>query len=226
MRSVAARLTWLPAAAVGAAAAGSAEMAIGLLLYLKGGFLGALTLLLCMEAVALGCGLWSAPRDAAPPWLGVRRAWFLLLFALLAGALVAASWEALGGLASTWLARGLGLACLAALPMYASGAVLGAPALGDGEGSFSAGPAAALGAAIGFALVGAGRSVLRVAPLTYVSGVILVAAGALVHGTVLEERDRRWREWAERGTAREDVDARPPVPDRRAGPPPSSGPGR
>jgi hypothetical protein len=220
------RLGWLPAAAVGAAAAACAEVAIGLLLYLRGGFLGALTLLLCVEALAFGLGLWAAPREIAPPWSGVRRAWFLLLFALVAGGVLAATWEALGGLASTWLARGLGLAFLAALPLYASAAVLGARALAEGDPPVGAGPAGAVGAAFGFALVGLGRSALRVAPVAYVSAVVLVSAGALVHSTLLEERERRWREWAERATARVEGDAgaEPPLHDRRSrssGPPTS-----
>ena len=224
MRSLAGRVTWLPAAAVGAAAAASGEMAIGLLLYLRGGFMGALTLLLCVEAAALGLGLWSAPREGAPPWTHTRRAWLLLLLSLVAAAIVAATWEALGGLAGTWITRGLGLAFLAALPMYATGTVLGAKGLAEADAQLAAGPAAASGAALGFTLVGLGRSALQVAPLAYVTCVILVAAGALVHTTMLEERERRWREWAERGGSREE-DARPPLPDRRGARPgpPSSG---
>lgn len=228
MSSMLTRLPWFPAAMVGAGAAAAAEMGVGLLLYSRGGILGALTLLLCVEAVALGCGLWAAPRDAAPPWTGVRRAWFVLLLSLILAAVVAASWEGLGGLSSTWPRRGLGLAFLAAFPLYAAGAVLGAPSLGDHESTSSAGPAAAVGAAFGFVLLGAGRGALRLAPVAYVSAVVLVSAGALVHTAILEERGQRWRDWAERGTARDDAGARPPLPDRRsrpaAPPPPGSGP--
>src|SRR5688500_17629445 len=82
LRSVESRLTWLPAALAGAAGAASAELAVGLLLYVRGGFLGALTLILCAEAAALAFGLWSAPRDGDRPWSGVRRAWFVLLLSL------------------------------------------------------------------------------------------------------------------------------------------------
>lgn len=195
---------------------------------MRGGFLGALTLILSAEACALAFGLWSAPRDTALPWSGMRRAWFLLLLSLVAAALVAASWEGLGGLSSTWLARGLGLACLAALPMYATGAVLGATALSDGKSAVPAGPAAAAGAAVGFALIGMGRGVLEVAALAYVAGVVLVSVGALVHSRLLEERDRTWRDWAERGTAHAEIEiaAQLPPPPRRypiPAPPPPRG---
>ena len=52
MRSVASRVAGLPPAAVGAASAAVAEMAIGLLLYVRGGFIGALTLILCAQTAA------------------------------------------------------------------------------------------------------------------------------------------------------------------------------
>jgi hypothetical protein len=205
-------MAWLPPAAAGAAGAASAELAVGLLLYVRGGFVGALTLILCAEAAALAFGFWAAPRDGAPPWTGMRRAWFVLLLSLVLGASVAAGWETLGGLAGTWFARGIGLACLAALPLYATGAVLGAPALGEGERAVATGPSAAAGAALGFGLVGLGRSALRVAPLAYVAGVVLVSIGALVHSRLLEEREELWRE-SEVDAALDGADLElPPVP--------------
>jgi hypothetical protein len=214
------RLAWLPAAAVGAAGAAAAELAVGLLLYDEGGFLGALTLVLSAEAAALACGFWAAPRDVAPPWSGIRRSWFVLLLALVLGASLAASWEALGGLAGSWLTRGLGLACLAALPLYATGAVLGARAMSEGEPGVPPGVPAAAGAAVGFAAVGVGPGVLEIAPLAYVVGVALVSLGALVQSRLLDERDRRWREWAAHGTARDGAEpgapgALPPRPPSR-----------
>lgn len=210
MTPLARRLAWLPPAAVGASAAVCAELAVGMLLYVRGGFFAALTLVLCAEAAALAFGLWSAPVDDEPPWSGVRRAWFLLLAALVARAAVAASWEALGGLSGTWLQRGLGLAFLATLPLYAAGAVLGAPALAHGEPPVRTGPWAAAGAVGGFALVGVGSSLLRLAPLAYDAGILLVAVAALVHGRLLEERGRRWLE-ARGGTVRE-LEEAPPAP--------------
>jgi hypothetical protein len=214
LSSVATRFAWLPSAAVGAAGAAAAEMAVGLLLYARGGFLGALTLILCAEAAALAFGLWSAPQDSAPPWPGMRRAWFVLVLSLVLGAALAASWEALGGLSATWLTRGLGLACLAALPLYGTGAVLGASALTEGDPPAPVGSPAAAGAVVGFALVGAGRSALMIAPLAYVGGIVLVSVAALLHGRMLEEREHRWREWAARGAAHgdEEIAARPPMP--------------
>jgi hypothetical protein len=209
VRSLASRLAWLPPAAVGAAAAAAFEMSIALLLYVGGRLVGALTLILCTAAAAFGLGLWSAPRDEAPPWLAMRRAWFVLVLSLVVGALLAARWEALGGLSATWLGRGLGLACLAAWPLYGAGAVLGANALAEVDPPAPVGPAAAAGAVAGFALMGFGRSALMVAPLAYVGGVVLVSIGAFVHGRLLDEREERWRDWAERGNA---LPASPPPP--------------
>jgi hypothetical protein len=187
---------------VGAAAAASAEMSIGLLLYVSAGLVPALTLILCVQAGALAFGLWMAPRDAAPPWSGVRRAWFLLVLAYVGGAVLAASWEALGGLSGTWATRGLGLALLTALPLYASGLLLGAPALGEGAGR-GTGALAALGAALGFAVMGAIGPGLDLAASAYVSAMTAVSAAALIHSGVLGASEQRWREWAERGATGE-----------------------
>ena len=195
------RLTWMPAFAAGAAGAAAAEMAVGLLLYVRGGFMGALTLVLCVEMAALAAGLWSAPRDSAPPWAGVRRAWFLLVLAHGAGAAVAASWEALGGLSSSWLYRGMGLAFLGAVPLYGTGLVLGASGSDGGNGRGPTGAAAAMGAAVGFAMVGLGRGSLLIAPFSYVAGVVVVSAGALVQNRILRARAVQWIDWAQQGSA-------------------------
>ena len=194
-------MSWIPPFAVGVAGAAAAEVALGLLLYVPGGFLGALTLVLCVEMASLAAGLWSAPRDVAPPWSGVRRAWFLLLLTYVAGAVTAAGWEVLGGLASSRLSRGLGLAFLGAFPLYGTGLVLGASGSDEGDWSLRTGVPAVIGAAVGFAMVGLGRGGLSIAPFSYVAGVVVVAAGFLVQGRVLGEKEDQWREWAERGTA-------------------------
>ena len=194
-------MSWVPPFAVGVAGAAAAEVALGLLLYAPGGFLGALTLILCVEMAALAAGLWSAPREVAPTWVGVRRAWFLLLLTYVAGAVTAAGWEVLGGLASSRLSRGLGLAFLGAFPLYGTGLVLGASGSGEGDWSVRIGVPAVIGAAVGFAMVGLGRGGLSIAPFSYVAGVVVVAVGSLVQSRILGERDDQWREWAERGTA-------------------------
>ena len=207
-------------------------MALGLLVYLRGGLLGALTFVLCVEMAALAAGLWFAPRDTAPPWAGIRQAWFLLLFIYVAAAAVAAGWEALEGLSASWISRGMGLAFLGAMPLYGTGLVLGAPDL-DASGSRSSTRAsAALGAAVGFALIGLGRTGLEVAPFSYVSAVVIVSAGAFFQTRLLTVKEARWREWAARGTAREEVPSPSPrgpgtpVPDAlRARTEPPSGPG-
>ena len=199
------RLTWIPRFAAGLAGAVGAEMALGLLVYLRGGLLGALTLVLCVEMAALAAGFWFAPRDAAPQWPGIRQAWLLSLFAYVAAAVVAASWEALEGLSTSWVSRGMGLAFLGAMPLYGIGLVLGAPDLDAGEPSPSARASAPLGAAVGFALVGFGRTTLEVAPFSYVAAAAVVAVGAFFQNHLLAEKEIRWRESAAQGTARDEV---------------------
>jgi hypothetical protein len=222
------RVAWLPPLLVGAAAAASAEMALGLLLYVSAGFVPALTLILCVQTGALAFGLWMAPRDAAPPWIGVRRAWFLLVLSYVGGAVLAASWEALGGLSSTWATRGLGLGMLTALPLYGSGLLLGAPALSEGVGKATA-ALAALGAAIGFAVIGVLGAGLELAATAYVTGMCAISVAALIHGGVLGASEQRWREWAERGATGESAAfSHEVIVERRraatAAPPPSHAP--
>ena len=217
MTSGISRVFWIPPFAVGVAGAAAAEVSLGLLLYVPGGFLGALTIILCVEMAALAAGLWSAPREEAPPWSGVRRAWFLLLLTYVAGAVTAAGWEVLGGLASSRLYRGLGLAFLGALPLYGTGLVLGASGSGEGDWSVRTGVPAVIGAAVGFAMVGLGRSGLRIAPFSYVAGVVVIVMGSLVQSRILAAREDQWREWAERGTAEDGPPGRAPqVPSRSA----------
>lgn len=221
------RLTWMPTFAAGLAGAVGAEMALGLLVYLRGGLVGALTLVLCVEMVALAAGFWFAPRDTAPPWSGIRQAWFLLLFAYVAAAAVAASWETLEGLSATWIARGMGLAFLGAMPLYGIGLVLGATALEEDGPSPPTRASAALGAAVGFAFVGVGRLNLETAAASYVTAVLVISVGAFHQARLLRAKEIRWRQWAEHGTARHDL-APPargvatPMPDAlraRRGPP-------
>lgn len=226
------RLTWVPKFTAGFAGAVGAEMALALLVYLRGGLVGALTLVLCVEMAALAAGFWFAPRDTAPPWSGIRQAWFLLVFAYVGAAAVAASWETLEGLSATWISRGMGLAFLGAMPLYGIGLVLGATDLEEDGPSPPTRASAALGAAVGFAFVGLGRANLETAPASYVTAVLVVSAGAFHQARLLAAKEIRWREWAERGAARDEV-ALPaprgvatPVPDAlRARPEPPIAPG-
>ena len=223
MNAARSRVAWIPPLLVGAAAAASAEMALGLLLYVRADLVGTLTLVLCVQTGALAFGLWMAPRDSAPPWPGVRRAWFLLALAYVGGAVLAASWEALGGLASTWPTRGLGLAMLTALPLYASGLLLGAPGLA--EGGSGVGPAALLGATLGFAVVGVAGARFDLAASAYVACMTAVSAAALLQSSLLGARERRWREWAEHGSARAPGALGPEPPAGPTDPGPARGPG-
>ena len=79
--------------------------------------------------------------------------------------------------------------------------MLGASGSDEGDWSLRTGVPAVIGAAVGFAVVGLGRGGLSIAPFSYVAGVVVVAAGFLVQGRVLGEKEDQWREWAERGTA-------------------------
>ena len=194
------RVAWVPPFTVGIAGAAAAEVALGLLLYVPGRFLSALTIILCVEMAALAAGLWNAPREADPPWSGVRRAWFLLLITCVAGAVTATGWEVLGGLASSRLSRGLGLAFLGAFPLYGTGLVLGASGSDDGDWSVRTGVPAVMGAAVGFAMVGLGRGGLHIAPFAYMAGVVVIAVGFMVQSRILAAREDQWREWTEQGT--------------------------
>lgn len=182
----------------------AAEVAVGLLLYSGDGFLRALTLILATLTGALALGLWSAPSPGiGEPVESIRKRWLLALLSFTGGAVTAAGWSVLGGLSSRALTRGLGLALLAAFPLYAVGSLLGTMAsVRADRGVRGPGAAASAGASLGAVLTGV-LLVRTVAPMTmYVFGVVALSAGALLHGRVL---DRVVRETLD-GTAVGDED--------------------
>ncbi len=184
-------LVWVPPLAVGLAAAAGGELAAGLLLYSARGFLQALTLILVVELAALGAGLWSAPLQPGPAWEPVRRRWLLVLVSYTVAAATAVGWSALGGLSSAAVLRGVGLALLAALPLYASGTLLGAMSAVAPDDPFpsTVGAAATLGAAAGAALTGFMGP--RLPPVsTYLGTLVVLSAASLVHGRALDRRTR------------------------------------
>jgi len=166
---------WAPPLLVGAAAAISAEVAIGMLLYASPGFMRSLTTLLAVQGGALAAGLYAAP--AAGPDLvdRLRRRWLFCLAVFLVAASYGTLWSLIETLGQGRVGQGFGLALLAGLPLFACGTLLGgmsAMAAGDK----TAAPAA-LGAGLGFLATGA---LLPRAPIpaSLLVGCLILLSGA------------------------------------------------
>jgi hypothetical protein len=191
--SMRSRLAWLPPFLAGGAAATAAELAAGLLLYSALGFLRALTIVLAVELGAFGLGLWSTqvPRTAGGlEW--VRRRWLIALIAFSAAAAFSALPTVTGEVGTSATTRGLGLALLGGLPMFAIASLLGAMGRVQGPGSrggATVGTAAAFGGAAGFLATGF-VFVPLLEPLSILLVcVIALSAGALVYGWVADAMD-------------------------------------
>jgi hypothetical protein len=187
-------LAWLPAFLVGLCAATAAEVAVGLLLYTGPGLMRSATTLLGVEAAALGIGMWTAPGPRPDLVDAVRRRWLLSLFAFLAATVFSASWSIVRTVGGSRLGQGLGLAFVAGLPLYACGGVLGGMAATiTGETDArpgGTGAAAFLGAALGFALTGLTLPKVPTPASLLVVCLVLLSAGGLVFGSVLDTRLR------------------------------------
>lgn len=180
----------IPAFLVGMAASVAAELSIGLLLYESRGFVPALTLILAFQLGSLAVGLWVVPkRDALGAAESHRRRWLQGLVAFTAGGVASASWSLLRGLSGGALSRGLGLAFLTGLPLYACGALLGGIAAGREGGTTRRGVAAPAlaGAAAGAVLTGVVLVQWVVPTASYLLCVLLLSAGALLHGRIIAE---------------------------------------
>jgi hypothetical protein len=187
-------LRWLPPFVVGVSAATGAEVSVGLLLYGGPGLVRSLTTILAVEAAALGAGLWTAPAARSDLVESLRTRWLFCLLAYLVATLFAAFWSVVEAVGGTALGQGLGLAFLAALPLYAVGGVIGAMGaiaeMDSGGGTRWVGGTAALGAALGFGATGASLpQVFTPASLLLVC-LVLLSGGGLVYGSVLEARLR------------------------------------
>lgn len=183
------RLEWLPPVAVGASAAIAAEVALGILLYGGVGFMRSLTTILATEGFALAMGIWTAPGPGADLVDRLRRRWLFCLVAFLASASFGTAWSVMPGLGEGAVGQGLGLAILAALPLYGAGMVLGGMATAaetdPGERLSGPGAAAATGAALGFILAG---FLLPRAPMPgslLVVCLVMLSAGGMIYGSVL-----------------------------------------
>lgn len=187
-------MRWLPPFMVGLAAATAAEVAATLLLYTGPALMRSVTVILSVQAVAFGLGLWETPGGRDDLLASVRRRWLLCMSVFLVATLYAASWSLFQDLGSSGLSQGMGLAVLAAFPLYACGNVLGAmitAAATEPTGHrANVGAPAALGAAMGFVATGVSLpQVLTPASLLLVCLVIL-SGGGLVYGSVLDARLR------------------------------------
>lgn len=187
-------LRWVPALAVGICTATAAEVAVALLLYNGPGFMRSLTAVLAIEAASLGLGLWAVESGRDDPQEELRRRWLFCLGAFLLASVFTASWSILEALGGTALGQGLGLAVVAALPLYGAGGVLGAMAHverceGVGESGSVGGPAL-IGAAVGFAVTGAALPQVLTPASLFLVCLVLLSAGGLVYGSVLDARIR------------------------------------
>ncbi|HUF74933.1 MAG TPA: hypothetical protein VMM35_01585, partial [Longimicrobiales bacterium] len=193
MRSTAYRLAWVAPLLVGASAAVAAEVATGILLYAGPGLMRSLTTVLAVEGAALAVGLWSIPSPAGPRLVDrLRRRWLFCLLAFMGAALFGTSWSVVQDLGGGPVGQGLGLAVLAALPLYACGLVLAgmsAVAADDPLGRLRGpGAAAALGAAVGFVLTGALLPRAPIPASLLVACLVLLSAGGMIYGIVLASR--------------------------------------
>ena len=186
------RLAWLAPLLVGASAAVVAEVAIGILLYAGPGLMRSLTTVLGVEGAALAIGLWSAPAARPDMVDQLRRRWVMCLVAFLAAALFGTSWSAVEDIGGGRLGQGIGLAVVAAFPLYASGNILGgmaAVASSDPHGRLSGpGAPAALGAGLGFIATGV---LLPRAPMPaslLVACLVMLSLGGMAYGSVLGRR--------------------------------------
>lgn len=185
------RLAWIPPFLLGFVGATCGELAGGLLLYSGEGLLRALTLLLAVELGALALGLWVGGAETpTDPLERVRRRWLFCLVAFTAAAGFAAAWQMVDGTADSFASRGLGLALLGGLPLYAAGAVLGALRQLRGRSDVAStsriGAVAALGAAAGVLTTGLALIAwLRPVSILLLC-VVLVSVAALLHGWILE----------------------------------------
>lgn len=187
-------MRWLPPFVVGVSAATAAEIAAGLLLYMGPGMMRSLTLVLAVQAGALGVGLWNRPETGAVAVSSIRRRWLLCMVVYLGATLFSVSWSLIQEMGSTALTQGLGLAFLSALPLYACGSVLGAMASAaatEPSGRLSnIGAPAALGAAFGFVATGVSLPQVLTPASLFLVCLVLLSAGGLVYGSVLDARLR------------------------------------
>jgi hypothetical protein len=184
------RFEWLPPFIVGACAAAAAEVAVALLIYTGPGLMRSLTTVLTVEAGAFGIGLWTAPGPRPDLTEALRRRILLCLFAILGATVFSAFWTFLRTVGGTAVGQGLGLAVMAALPLYAFGGVLGTlGSLGSAEQRrHVVGVSASLGGAFGLAATGILLPRLLTPASLLLFCIVLISSAGLVYSSVLERR--------------------------------------
>ena len=185
------RLHWVPSFVTGAAAATTATVAVGLLLYSGEGMLRSLTLIVAVELAALGLGLGLAapvPTSRAEAVGSMRKRWIFVLVTFLGASIFVLAWIFTAGFGARAGTQGLGLALLAGLPLYACGQLLAAiSAHGIGIGGVRTGAFATIGAGAGVLMTGlSGLGRVGVPSLMFFMLMILSGA-ALVQGWLLED---------------------------------------
>lgn len=170
---------WVPPFLLGLAIAVVVESGLGLLLFVSPGLLAALTVILAVAFGSLGLGLAVRPSGPAVPGR-VRWRWLLAVGALMIAGMTSLGWSFQGGPPATGLTRGLHLAGLIALPLYALGASLATVI--DPDDAPRSGAAAALGGMAGV-IVLAALLLPRFEPVSgYLFCILCVSTAALVRG--------------------------------------------
>ncbi|MEQ1858119.1 MAG: hypothetical protein ABL963_16820 [Longimicrobiales bacterium] len=185
------RGAWTAALMVGAAAAISAEVAVGILLYASPGFMRSLTTILAAEGVALAAGLHAAPPVGPGLVDRLRRRWLFCLAAFLLAAVFGTLWSMVEVVGQGRIGQGLGLALLAGLPLFACGTLLGGMgvvAACDVSGRLPPpGAAAALGAGLGFVATGLLLPRAPIPASLLVGCLMLLSGGGMIYGSVVGE---------------------------------------
>lgn len=174
---------------VGGVAAVTVETSAALLLYVGRGLLSALSLVVAVDLVALAVGLWAGGGAGVGAPEALRRRWLGALLAFVAAAVVSAGWMMHRDLRTAGAGRALGLALLAAWPLYALGTLLaelgreGVPGSGPGAGRADVAAAASAGAASGFLVTGTVLIPALAPPSIYLLCVVVLSGGALLYGS-------------------------------------------
>ncbi len=185
----------LPPFILGACLAVAAKVAVGLLLYGGVGFLRALSVILATLAGTLAFGLWAGRIvDPVGPTEAVRLRWLLTLVAFTGAVVFAGAWEYFGAFGVQPWSQALGLALLAGLPLFFGGSLLGVMTREDSvlhpppdASRVSPGMAVILGVGAGFLATGFILFPRFSAPHLLLVCVVLLSAGALIHGWILDQ---------------------------------------
>jgi hypothetical protein len=189
----------VPPFLVGAALAVVGGVAVGLLLYGGPGFVPALSVILAVIFLALAAGLRRGLRAGRMGGIEeARRGWLPLLVSVSLAAVFSGLWEVFRGFQAGAVSQGVGLALLAALPMYAGGGVLGGLVAGSGEGG-SVGPSVLAGAGVGILGMGAFLFPTFSPTVMLLLCLMVLSASALLHARVLDRRAPGSRDGSEQG---------------------------